>query len=70
MELIPNWRDAWRWFSVQALIVIAALPVIWSALPPDTKALVPEGWEPWIFFALAIAGVIGRLIDQNRTTPA
>jgi len=70
MNLVADWKDAWKWFSVQALVVIAALPVIWAALPADTKALVPDGWEPWIFFVLAIAGVIGRLIDQNRATPA
>ena len=70
MKLVQDWREAWKWFSVQALVTIAALPMIWSALPADTKALVPNGWEPWIFFALAIAGVIGRLVDQNKAPPA
>lgn len=70
MKLIPDWKDAWRWFSVQALIILAALPVVWSAIPSDAKGFLPDGWEPWVLFGLAIAGLIGRVIDQNRTPAA
>jgi len=70
MKLIPDWKKAWRWFSVQALIAIAALPVVWSMLPSDVKTFLPDGWEPWILVGLALAGLIGRVIDQNRTPAA
>ena len=30
-KLIPNWRRAWRMFSVQ----VAAVAVAWGAMPPD-----------------------------------
>jgi hypothetical protein len=70
MKLIPDWKKAWRWFSVQALIAIAALPVVWSMLPSDVRAFLPNGWEPWILVGLALAGLIGRVIDQNRTPAA
>jgi hypothetical protein len=70
MKFIPDWRDSWKWFSVQALVIIAMLPLVWAALPADAKALLPDGWEPWVLFALALSGIIGRLIDQNRATPA
>jgi hypothetical protein len=66
MKLVADWKDAWKWFSVQALVVIASLPLIWAALPSTTKALLPDGWEPWVFFVLAVAGVVGRLVDQNK----
>ena len=66
MTLVANWRDAWRWFSVQAFAVIIALPMIWMALPPDVKAYVPEGWKPWIMVLLAVAGITGRVIDQQK----
>jgi hypothetical protein len=65
MHLVQNWKQAWRWFSVQAMGAIVALPLVWAALPSDAKAFLPDGWEPWILVALAAAGIVGRLIDQN-----
>lgn len=70
MKLIPDWKDAWKWFSVQALAVLVALPLVWASLPADLKAFVPDGWERWILIAVAAAGLIGRIIDQNRQPPA
>lgn len=66
MKLIPDWKDAWRWFSVQALAAIVALPIVWGMLPSDVKAFLPEGWEPWVLVGLAAGGIIGRVIDQNK----
>jgi hypothetical protein len=70
MTFVANWKDAWKWFSIQALFVIAMLPLVWAALPADAKALLPNGWEPWVLFALAISGIVGRLIDQNKAPAA
>lgn len=70
MNIIPDWRSAWRWFSVQALAIIALLPVVWPTLPPSVTAWVPESWRPWIIVALAIGGIAGRLIDQNKAKAA
>ena len=70
MTLVENWLDAWKWFSVQAFAVIIALPMIWMALPPDVKAYLPDSWKPWIMVALAVAGVLGRVIDQNKAPAA
>lgn len=72
MKLIPDWKQAWRWFSVQALAAIMALPIVWGMLPADVKGFLPDVWEPWVFVVLAAAGIVGRLIDQNRqpTAPA
>lgn len=36
MKLIPEWRSAWRLFSVQ----VAALAVAWVALPTDTQGAI------------------------------
>lgn len=65
MKLVPDWRRAWRWFSVQALAVLAALPVAWAELPPDVQAMLPEPWRPWLLAGLALAGLVGRLVDQG-----
>ena len=70
MKLIPDWRQAWKWFSVQAFAVIIMLPMIWASLPADAKAYLPDAWKPWLMVALAVAGILGRIIDQNKAPPA
>ena len=65
MKLVPNARRAWRWFSVQALAVIAALPLVWTQIPPDVQAMLPDAWRPWVLTAIALAGMVGRLVVQG-----
>jgi len=62
---IPNWRRAWRMFSVQASAAIVA----WVALPADQQAAIaglvgvaPDA-IPGFLAALAIAG---RLVHQPK----
>lgn len=66
MRFIPDWHQAWKWFSVQAFAIIIALPVIWAAMPADVKSYLPDEWKPWIMVALAAAGILGRLVDQKK----
>lgn len=68
MHIIPEWRQAWRMFSVQALALIAAITAFWQDLPPEVLAVIPPEWSQYIIAGLALAGLIGRLIDQ-RTRP-
>lgn len=70
MRLVENWKSAWRWFSVQALGVLVALPLVWGVLPADVKAFMPDGWEPYVLILLAAGGLLGRLIDQNKPAPS
>jgi len=65
MKIVRNARSAWRWFSVQAAALVAIIPMAWSQLPPESQALVPEEYRPWVITVVAVAGIIGRLIDQG-----
>lgn len=69
MTLVPDWRSAWRWFSVQALALLAVLPLVWMSLPPDIKAYIPSEYGLYIAAVVAIGGIAGRLIDQKLKTP-
>lgn len=65
MKLIPNARSAWRMLSVQ----IAALAVLFGALPPDQQAAILAllGVGPERIPALmGLAVILARVIDQPR----
>ena len=65
MTPVPEWRQAWRWYSVQALAVLVVLPQAWEQIPPEVKAMIPPAWLPWIISGVAAAGVIGRVWPQR-----
>ena len=64
MKIITGWRQSWRLLSVQALALLAAVPLIWDALPYDVKEWIPPELRPYIIALLAVAGIAGRLIKQ------
>ena len=65
MKLVSDWRKSWRWFSVQILTALAALPLIWASIPADVQSFLPPEWRPYVLAAMALAGIAARLIDQG-----
>lgn len=65
-RLIPNWRRAWRMFSVQAQALVMAVLGGWQALPDDLRASIPPWAVVTLATALLLAGIVGRLIDQPQ----
>lgn len=67
VRLIPNWRKAWRMFSVLAQAVTLALLGAWQIMPEDLKAHLPPSLVYWLAMGLMVAGIAGRLIQQPKT---
>ena len=65
MKLIPEWKSAWTFFSVQLAAVLALLDMAYEYLPA-IQTYLPEGWVKW--FALAI--IVGRVLKQRETPNA
>lgn len=70
-RLIDDARLWWRFWSQRlhaaAVAVLAAYePLLASinALPADVRALVP--WMPTIAIVLAVAGMLARLVKQDK----
>lgn len=62
MKLIPNWKKAWRMFSVQAQILSSAILVMWNSLPTNLTI----GINPvYVVVPVLVFGTIGRLIQQD-----
>lgn len=70
MRLIPNWRRAWRMFSVQAQALAFAVLGGWQAMPDELRAAVPAWAVLAVAMVLLVAGIVGRLIQQPKTHAA
>lgn len=68
MRLIPEWRRAFRMFSVQCMVLAGALQAAWVALPAEMMATIPEDWMRGITIALLVLGTLGRLVKQARVS--
>lgn len=66
MTLIQEWRAAWRWFSVQAMALVAAIQGGWAALPDDLKTHIPARAVTVLTVALLLLGIGGRLVRQRK----
>ena len=64
-RIVPEWRRAWRMFSVQASAIIVA----WVSLPMEQQEALAGllGLQPSaVPGVLAALAILGRLIDQPR----
>ena len=60
LKPIPDWRDAWRFFSVWAAGATAVLATVYDYLP-DIRAYVPDGWVKWA----ALLIIAARIVHQS-----
>lgn len=65
MKVVSDWRQVWKYYSTQVMLGLAALPFVWSELPPDVKDMIPPDWRVWIFSGIALAGVASRYVKQS-----
>ena len=67
MKLVDDWKSAWRWFSMHALVLAGVIPTVWVELPPDLKTAIPPEAMGTITAVIAACGVVGRLVNQSKT---
>jgi hypothetical protein len=65
MTLIPNWREAWKFMSVQLAAILALLSFAYDYLPAVQQYL-PEGWVKW----MALAIIVVRIVKQYNVAGA
>ena len=66
MRLVPEWRGAWRWFSMQAMALSVIVQAAWEALPADLKQYLPHGLGLALSLGLLAFGILGRLMRQQK----
>lgn len=69
MKLVENWRQAHKWFSVHLIIVLAALPEVWTWLPMEWKQSLPPGTLKWLCIVVGALALYARVISQQKKVP-
>jgi len=72
MRLIPNWKDAYKWWSVWGAVITALLGAMLVALP-IVRNQIPAAAYDWLMFVVTLAvPVIAafipvlRVVDQGE----
>ena len=77
LELIEDWRNFWRFWSVRLGIVGSAITGVliafpdvalsaWAMMPADLKSAIPERYMPLIGVGIFVASLIARAIKQSK----
>lgn len=81
MNLIPNWRQAWRWWSVRVsalgtlllALAIAAPDVVagaWALLPAEVLAILPRNVALIVPLMLQAGTGLARILRQRGLAPS
>lgn len=65
MKLIPEWRSAWRFSSVQMLALLALLQGVRAEVLPLFQFALSERQMNWIVALLALLIMVLRVVSQN-----
>lgn len=64
MTLVPDWKEAYKWFSVHGAVAMVVLGTVYSVWPAFQYIL--PGWLFGLLSAaLGVAIIVGRLIQQG-----
>lgn len=63
IKLMSDWKRAWKWMSIWAMILAGAIQATYSALEPEQKKSLGKYSQP-ITIAILALGVAGRMVRQ------
>lgn len=80
IQLIEDWRNFWRFWSVRLGVIGSALTgwlvafpdqalQVWALLPADLKAFFPEQYMPLFGVGIFVLSLIARAIKQTKLEP-
>lgn len=70
MTLIPDWKRAWRYLSVQAAMTLAVLSFLQAEILPLFQFAVPPTWWPWVTAGFGAAIAVLRVVAQPGAAAA
>lgn len=67
-KLIEDWRQSWKFLSVQLAAALALLDIAYEYLPA-VQTYLPEGWVKWMALSIIVARVIKQRKDTQDAAP-
>ena len=67
-KLIEDWKQSWKFLSVQLAAAMALLDIAYEYLP-TVQSYLPEGWVKWMALAIIVARIIKQRKDAQDATP-
>jgi len=64
-HLVPDWKQAYKWISVHAMLWASVIQIVWFELPEEMKASVSPKIVSILTVVLLVLGIGGRIINQN-----
>jgi hypothetical protein len=64
MQLIDEWKKAYKLLSVQAMVLAVAIQGAWVSMPPDVVAMIDPKYVHLGTAVLLVMGIFGRLVAQ------
>ena len=65
MKLVENAKQAWKWFSMQAMGWAVAVQSAWELAPADMKLTFTSTQVYMITVTLLVLGIVGRIVKQD-----
>ena len=66
MNLVDDWKNAYKWFSMHCMVLSASIQGSWCYIPDDMRQSIPQGVVTAITIGLLVIGIFGRLIQQKK----
>jgi hypothetical protein len=65
IKLVSDWKDCWKWFSTNCMLVSVAIQATWLNVPEDLKSSLPECLITIVTIVFLVLGFVGRLVHQD-----
>ena len=65
--LIPDWRNAWRFLTVQASAGVVLLATAYDYMP-TVREYLPEGWVKWAALLIIVARILKQQIPDAKSS--
>lgn len=67
-KLIEDWKQSWKFLSVQLAAALALLDIAYEYLPA-VQTYLPEGWVKWMALSIIVARIIKQRKDAQDAAP-
>lgn len=70
MKLREDWNNFYKFISVRAIALAAAVQVTWPMIPQDMKSSLPTNLVTYLTVGLLALSVYGVMTKQNFDAPS